>query len=147
MYAVIRGVGAANDGAVPGGMRPQAAGQLRALRRAYRDAGLTPDSVGYLEAHGTGTEVGDPVERDALRQLRAGWHAPAHLGAVKAVLGHSLAAAGMAGLIKTVLAVHRGVIPPQPPFERSPPHSGPPVWSFPGRRPSGAARGSRAGRG
>ncbi len=54
VYAVIRGVGAANDGAVPGGMRPQAAGQLRALRRAYRDAGLAPDSVGYLEAHGTG---------------------------------------------------------------------------------------------
>ncbi|MER5815102.1 aminotransferase class I/II-fold pyridoxal phosphate-dependent enzyme [Streptomyces californicus] len=121
VYAVIRGVGAANDGAVPGGMRPQAAGQLRALRRAYRDAGLAPDSVGYLEAHGTGTEVGDPVERDALRQLRAGWHAPAHLGAVKAVLGHSLAAAGMAGLIKTVLAVHRGVIPPQPPFEPAEP--------------------------
>ncbi|MGW3298321.1 aminotransferase class I/II-fold pyridoxal phosphate-dependent enzyme [Streptomyces rubiginosohelvolus] len=121
VYAVIRGVGAANDGAVPGGMRPQAAGQLRALRRAYRDADLAPDSVGYLEAHGTGTEVGDPVERDALRQLRAGWHAPAHLGAVKAVLGHSLAAAGMAGLIKTVLAVHRGVIPPQPPFETAEP--------------------------
>ncbi|MFE9461070.1 aminotransferase class I/II-fold pyridoxal phosphate-dependent enzyme [Streptomyces californicus] len=121
VYAVIRGVGAANDGAVPGGMRPQAAGQLRALRRAYRDADLAPDSVGYLEAHGTGTEVGDPVERDALRQLRADWHAPAHLGAVKAVLGHSLAAAGMAGLIKTVLAVHRGVIPPQPPFELAEP--------------------------
>ncbi|MFH8884137.1 aminotransferase class I/II-fold pyridoxal phosphate-dependent enzyme [Streptomyces californicus] len=121
VYAVIRGVGAANDGAVPGGMRPQAAGQLRALRRAYRDADLAPDSVGYLEAHGTGTEVGDPVEREALRQLRAGWRAPAHLGAVKAVLGHSLAAAGMAGLIKTVLAVHRGVIPPQPPFEPAEP--------------------------
>ncbi|WDG27654.1 aminotransferase class I/II-fold pyridoxal phosphate-dependent enzyme [Streptomyces sp. CA-278952] len=121
VYAVIRGVGTANDGAVRGGMHPQAAGQLRALRRAYRDADLAPDSVGYLEAHGTGTGVGDPVETGALRELRGEGSAPAFLGAVKAVLGHSLAAAGMAGLIKTVLAVHRGVIPPQPRFELAEP--------------------------
>lgn len=117
IYAVIRGVGTANDGTVRGGMEPQADGQLRALRRAYRDAGLPPDAVGYLEAHGTGTAVGDPVELDALRALRGEGAAPAFLGAVKAVVGHSLGAAGMAGLIKTALAVHRGVIPPQPEFE------------------------------
>lgn len=121
VYAVIRGVGAANDGTVQGGMHPQAAGQLRALRRAYRDAGLPPDSVGYLEAHGTGTRVGDPVEVDVLRELRGERGAPAFLGAVKAVVGHSLNAAGIAGLIKTVLAVHRGVIPPQPEFELADP--------------------------
>ncbi|MEU6238907.1 beta-ketoacyl synthase N-terminal-like domain-containing protein, partial [Kitasatospora sp. NPDC047058] len=117
VYAVVRGVGTANDGTVQGGLHPQAAGQLRALRRAYRDAGLAPDSVDYLEAHGTGTTVGDPVEVGVLRELRGDGAAPAHLGAVKAVLGHSLNAAGIAGLIKTVLAVHRGVIPPQPEFE------------------------------
>ncbi|MBW8089850.1 aminotransferase class I/II-fold pyridoxal phosphate-dependent enzyme [Streptomyces hygroscopicus subsp. hygroscopicus] len=117
VYAVIRGVGTANDGTVQGGMHPQAAGQLRALRRAYRDAGLPPDSVGYLEAHGTGTTVGDPVEIGVLRELRGERGAPAFLGAVKAVVGHALNAAGIAGLIKTVLAVHRGVIPPQPEFE------------------------------
>lgn len=117
VYAVIRGVGTANDGTVQGGMHPQAAGQLRALRRAYRDAGLSPDAVGYLEAHGTGTTVGDPVEVGVLRELRGEQGAPAFLGAVKAVVGHSLNAAGMAGLIKTVLAVHRGVIPPQPEFD------------------------------
>ncbi|MEV0413509.1 aminotransferase class I/II-fold pyridoxal phosphate-dependent enzyme [Streptomyces sp. NPDC050448] len=119
VYAVIRGVGTANDGTVQGGMHPQAAGQLRALRRAYRDAGLPPDAVGYLEAHGTGTTVGDPVEVGVLRELRGegGAPAPAYLGAVKAVVGHSLNAAGIAGLVKTVLAVHRGVIPPQPEFE------------------------------
>ncbi|MGP3923758.1 hypothetical protein [Streptomyces sp. 8N616] len=103
-----------------GGMHPQAAGQLRALRRAYRDAGLTPDSVDYLEAHGTGTTVGDPVEVGVLRELRGERGergAPGFLGAVKAVVGHSLNAAGIAGLIKTVLAVHRGVIPPQPEFD------------------------------
>ncbi|MER7466689.1 aminotransferase class I/II-fold pyridoxal phosphate-dependent enzyme [Streptomyces sp. NPDC097981] len=117
VYAVIRGVGTANDGTVQGGMHPEAAGQLRALRRAYRDADLRPDSVGYLEAHGTGTRVGDPVEVGVLRELRGEGSAPAFLGAVKAVVGHSLNAAGMAGLIKTVLTLHRGVIPPQPEFD------------------------------
>ncbi|MFJ4777627.1 aminotransferase class I/II-fold pyridoxal phosphate-dependent enzyme [Streptomyces sp. NPDC088762] len=117
VYAVIRGVGTANDGTVQGGMHPQAAGQLRALRRAYRDAGLPPDAVGYLEAHGTGTTVGDPVELGVLRELRGEQAAPAFLGAVKAVVGHSLNSAGLAGLIKSVLALHRGVIPPQPEFD------------------------------
>ncbi|MFE6838300.1 aminotransferase class I/II-fold pyridoxal phosphate-dependent enzyme [Streptomyces sp. NPDC057705] len=117
VYAVIRGVGTANDGTVHGGMYPRAAGQLRALRRAYRDADLPPDAAGYLEAHGTGTTVGDPVELDVLRELRGERAAPAHLGAVKAVIGHSLNSAGMAGLIKSVLAVQRGVIPPQPEFD------------------------------
>lgn len=117
VYAVIRGVGTANDGTVHGGMHPQPAGQLRALRRAYRDADLAPGAVGYLEAHGTGTSVGDPVELAVLRELRADHAAPAHLGAVKAVVGHSLNSAGMAGLIKSVLAVQRGVIPPQPEFD------------------------------
>ncbi|OLZ59492.1 beta-ketoacyl synthase [Streptomyces amritsarensis] len=116
VYAVIRGVGTANDGTVQGGMHPQAGGQLRALRRAYRDAGLSPDAVGYLEAHGTGTSVGDPVELAVLRELRGADAAPAHLGAVKAVVGHSLNSAGVAGLVKSVLAVQRGVIPPQPEF-------------------------------
>ncbi|MFE9933691.1 aminotransferase class I/II-fold pyridoxal phosphate-dependent enzyme [Streptomyces sp. NPDC005533] len=117
VYAVIRGVGTANDGTVHGGMYPRAAGQLRALRRAYRDADLPPDAVGYLEAHGTGTTVGDPVELGVLRELRGAGAAPAYLGAVKAVIGHSLNSAGMAGLIKSVLAVQRGVIPPQPDFD------------------------------
>lgn len=117
VYAVLRGVGTANDGTVAGGMHPQAAGQLRALRRAYRDAGLAPAAVDYLEAHGTGTTVGDPVEIGVLRELRGDQAAPAYLGAVKAVVGHALNAAGIAGLIKTVLAVQRGVIPPQPEFE------------------------------
>ncbi|MCX5583469.1 aminotransferase class I/II-fold pyridoxal phosphate-dependent enzyme [Streptomyces erythrochromogenes] len=116
VYAVIRGVGTANDGTVQGGMHPQAGGQLRALRRAYRDAGLPPGAVGYLEAHGTGTAVGDPVELAVLRELRGEDAAPAHLGAVKAVVGHSLNSAGLAGLVKSVLAVQRGVIPPQPDF-------------------------------
>ncbi|MYW96774.1 aminotransferase class I/II-fold pyridoxal phosphate-dependent enzyme [Amycolatopsis rubida] len=117
VYAVIRGVGLSNDGTVKGGMMPQESGQLRALRRAYRDAGVDPASVGFLEAHGTATAVGDDVEISALTELRRGAENPAYLGAAKSVVGHSLGTAGIAGLIKSILSVHKGQILPQPDFE------------------------------
>ncbi|MFI5611060.1 aminotransferase class I/II-fold pyridoxal phosphate-dependent enzyme [Amycolatopsis sp. NPDC051903] len=117
VYAVIRGVGLSNDGTVKGGMMPQESGQLLALRRAYRDAGVEPGSVGYLEAHGTATSVGDDVEINALGELRRDAAEPAYLGAAKSVVGHSLGTAGIAGLIKSVLSVHKGQILPQPDFE------------------------------
>jgi 8-amino-7-oxononanoate synthase len=114
IYAVIRGVGLSNDGLVEGGMTPQAEGQMLALRRAYQDAAVSMGSVGYLEAHGTGTTVGDRVEISALRELRQDTSRVAHFGAVKAVVGHALGAAGIAGLIKSVLSVHKKQILPQP---------------------------------
>lgn len=114
VYAVIRGVGLSNDGLVEGGMTPQAEGQMLALRRAYQDAAVSMGSVGYLEAHGTGTSVGDRVEISALRELRQDTSRVAHFGAVKAVVGHALGAAGIAGLIKSVLSVHKKQIVPQP---------------------------------
>ncbi|WP_406637183.1 aminotransferase class I/II-fold pyridoxal phosphate-dependent enzyme [Amycolatopsis sp. WGS_07] len=117
VYAVIRGVGLSNDGAVKGGMMPQESGQLLALRRAYKDAGVDPASVGFLEAHGTATAVGDDVEISALTELRRGAENSAYLGAAKSVVGHSLGTAGIAGLIKSILAVHKGQILPQPEFE------------------------------
>ncbi|MGW4485785.1 aminotransferase class I/II-fold pyridoxal phosphate-dependent enzyme [Amycolatopsis sp. NPDC004368] len=117
VYAVIRGVGLSNDGTVKGGMMPQESGQLLALRRAYRDAGVEPGSVGYLEAHGTATSVGDDVEIKALGELRRDATTPAYLGAAKSVVGHSLGTAGIAGLIKSVLSVHKGQVLPQPDFE------------------------------
>ena len=117
VYAVIRGVGVSNDGLVKGGMMPQAGGQLKALRRAYADAGLAPGAVGYLEAHGTGTTVGDRVEISALGELRREETTPAYLGAAKAVVGHSIGAAGIAGIIKSILVVQKGKIVPQPEFE------------------------------
>ncbi|MET9258854.1 aminotransferase class I/II-fold pyridoxal phosphate-dependent enzyme [Amycolatopsis sp. NPDC004079] len=119
VYAVIRGVGLSNDGTVKGGMMPQESGQLRALRRAYRDAGVDPASVGFLEAHGTATAVGDDVEISALTELRQGAEEPAYLGAAKSVVGHSLGTAGIAGLIKSILSVHKGQILPQPDFEQA----------------------------
>ncbi|MFV2086266.1 SDR family NAD(P)-dependent oxidoreductase [Micromonospora sp. LOL_021] len=112
-YAYISGWGTSSDGS--GGLtRPVMSGQAMALRRAYRMAGVSPDQVGLVEGHGTGTSVGDRVELEALWQVLAGSdrRGPAALGSVKANIGHTKAAAGVASLIKAVLAVHHRVQPP-----------------------------------
>ena len=114
VYAVIRGWGVSSDGA--GGItRPELGGQIAALRRAYRRAGFGIDTVAYCEGHGTGTAVGDATELEALslaRREAAATAAPAVIGSVKANIGHTKAAAGIAGLIKAVMAVHTQVLPP-----------------------------------
>ncbi|WP_250279551.1 type I polyketide synthase [Frankia sp. Cppng1_Ct_nod] len=116
VYAVIRGIGVTNDGRAAGPMTPSASGQLAALRAAYADAEVSPGSVTMIEAHGTATTVGDQIEITALRDLRADDPdaEPCALTSAKALIGHTLAAAGAAGLLKTALALHHGVIPPQP---------------------------------
>ncbi|MER6202790.1 aminotransferase class I/II-fold pyridoxal phosphate-dependent enzyme [Streptomyces sp. NPDC001586] len=118
VYAVIRGIGSANDGASPGPLVPTSEGQLRAMRRAYDDAGVAPSSVGFIEAHGTGTTTGDRAEVEALRRLRTEYPdddpSLCYLGSGKALIGHALSAAGIAGLIKTALVVHHRTIVPQP---------------------------------
>ncbi|MEU6592247.1 aminotransferase class I/II-fold pyridoxal phosphate-dependent enzyme [Streptomyces sp. NPDC046881] len=125
VYAVVKGIGSANDGVTPGPLSPSPEGQLRAMRRAYADAGLPPSAVGFIEAHGTGTTVGDRVEVEALRRLRAEYPdedpALSYLSSAKALIGHSLSAAGIAGLIKTALVVHHRTVVPQPDFT---PHPG-----------------------
>src|SRR5436305_8976464 len=113
IYAVLRGWGISSDG--HGGIsRPEAEGQKLALARAYRRAGFGIGTIGYFEGHGTGTAVGDAAELTALcsslRDAAAGARAP--LGSIKADIGHTTAAAGVAGLIKATLAVHHQVIPP-----------------------------------
>lgn len=111
VYATIRGWGTSSDGS--GGLtRPEEAGQVRALRRAYAPAGVDPRSVDLVEGHGTGTAVGDRVELAVLNRVLAGADRPAALGSVKANIGHTKAAAGAAGLIKAALAVHHRVLPP-----------------------------------
>jgi enediyne polyketide synthase len=113
IYATIRGWGISSDG--EGGItRPEVEGQRRALDRAYRRAGVPAHTVGYFEGHGTGTAVGDAVEIAALQSLldpSSGDARPA-IGSVKANIGHTKAAAGIAGLLKATLAVSRGIIPP-----------------------------------
>src|SRR5262249_10710671 len=96
--------------------RPTVAGQLLAARRAYRHAGYSPATVELFEGHGTGTAVGDHAELTALTRLRAEARprpaGPAAVGSIKANIGHTKAAAGIAGLLKAALAVHHGVLPP-----------------------------------
>jgi enediyne polyketide synthase len=111
--ALIRGWGVSSDGS--GGMtRPEADGQLLAIERAYRRAGFGVESVGYFEGHGTGTSVGDATELRALSRARRAGGAtdPAAIGSIKANIGHTKAAAGVAGLIKAALAVQHRVLPP-----------------------------------
>ena len=113
IYAVIRGWGVASDGS--GGLtRPEARGQIEALRRAYRRAGFGIESVGYFEGHGTGTTVGDATELQVLTQARREGRSsvPAAIGSIKANIGHCKAAAGVAGLIKAAMALHEQVLPP-----------------------------------
>jgi enediyne polyketide synthase len=113
IHAVVRGWGISSDGR--GGItRPEVAGQLLALRRAYARAGLGPESVQLFEGHGTGTGVGDRVELTALDRLRreAGAVRAAAVGSIKANIGHTKAAAGLAGLLKAVAGVREQIVPP-----------------------------------
>ncbi|TCO59657.1 type I polyketide synthase [Actinocrispum wychmicini] len=111
VHAELLGWGIASDGA--GGLtRPSVTGQLQAMRRAYRMAGIDPGATDLVEGHGTGTAVGDQAEIEALCQLRSAGGRPAALGSVKANIGHTKAAAGVAGLLKAVLAARASVLPP-----------------------------------
>jgi enediyne polyketide synthase len=114
VLATLRGWGISSDGS--GGLtRPEVEGQVLAMTRAYRRAGFGIDTVGYFEGHGTGTGVGDPTEIKALSQARrqaGGTGLPAALGSIKANIGHTKAAAGVAGLLKATLAIHRQLLPP-----------------------------------
>ncbi|HKN98714.1 MAG TPA: type I polyketide synthase [Pseudonocardiaceae bacterium] len=114
IYATITGWGVSSDG--KGGItRPEAAGHQLALERAYGRAGYGVETVSYFEGHGTGTAVGDETELQALggaRRAAAPTAAPAALSTLKGNIGHTKAAAGVAGLIKATLAVHHQVIPP-----------------------------------
>lgn len=115
IYAVIKGVGTSSDGRFKSVYAPRPSGQALAMNRAYEDAGYTPDTVGLLEAHGTGTGAGDPTEFTSM-QMVFGADNPKKqhiaLGSVKSQIGHTKSAAGAAGIIKAVLALHHKVLPP-----------------------------------
>lgn len=117
IYAVLRGTACTNDGRAEGPMTPRPEGQLACLRAAYADAGLEPFDIDFIECHGTATTGGDAAELAALIELwkdAGSRRAPCYLSSVKANIGHTMAAAGIAALIKTALAIHHGTIPVQP---------------------------------
>ncbi|MEU9328331.1 type I polyketide synthase [Streptomyces canus] len=115
VLAVIRATAVNSDGRSNGLLAPHPAAQQALLTTAYARAGLTPAHVDYVEAHGTGTPLGDPIEAGALGAVLGAGRDPDQpllLGSVKSNLGHLESAAGIAGLVKTVLALHHDVIPP-----------------------------------
>ncbi len=126
VHAVILGSAINNDGAAKiGYTAPSAEGQAEVIAAAQALAGVAPASIGFVEAHGTATPLGDPIEVSALRQVFAGGPAGScALGSVKSNFGHLDAAAGVASLIKAVLALERREIPPTAGFERPNPALG-----------------------
>ncbi len=113
IYATIRGVGASSDGRAKSIYAPLPSGQARALRSAYREAGIRPRDLDLLEGHGTGTKAGDLAEFEALNLVfRDDSEDPAWcaLGSVKSQIGHTKAAAGAAGMTKAALALHHKVL-------------------------------------
>ncbi len=128
IYAAIKGSAINNDGSVKVGYTaPGVEGQTAVISQALAMAGVEPETIGYVEAHGTGTILGDPIEVRALTQAfglgteRKGF---CGIGSIKTNVGHMDTAAGTAGLIKAVLAVERGEIPPSLNFERPNPALG-----------------------
>ncbi|WJV44996.1 polyketide synthase [Streptomyces flavofungini] len=112
VHGVIRAVGASND--AKSLIAPDVAGQVRAMQRAFAQVDFEPCTVDYLEAHGTGTKVGDRVEIAAAARLYAGGPRaePLRIGSAKSFFGHTFAAAGSAGLLRTLLALRAGTLPP-----------------------------------
>ena len=125
VLAVVRGSAVNQDGPSSGQTVPSGPAQQAVLRQALAASRLAPGDIDYIEAHGTGTELGDPIELDALSQVfgeRDG-AAPLVLGSVKTNLGHLESAAGIAGFIKTVLSVGHGHIPAHLNFNALTPHA------------------------
>ena len=126
VLAVVRGSAVNQDGASSGQTVPNGPAQQALMRQALAASRLQPSDIDYIEAHGTGTALGDPIELDALSQVFSDRNgsAPLVLGSVKTNLGHLESAAGIAGFIKTVLSVRYGFIPKHLNFEQLTPHAG-----------------------
>ncbi|KAI8633019.1 hypothetical protein F5Y19DRAFT_490219 [Xylariaceae sp. FL1651] len=118
--AIIRATASNQDGRTPGITQPSSEAQESLIRHVYRRAGLGFDETRYFEAHGTGTPVGDPVEMKAIgrvfRKFRSSQQ-PLYVGSVKANIGHLEPASGLAAIVKSVLVLEKGVIPPNALFE------------------------------
>lgn len=114
VYCVIKGVGVSSDGSGTSVMNPSTKGQVKAIEQAWRQAGVSVDEIGYIEAHGTATTVGDRTELETLKLVfgTVSDRPKAKIGSVKSMIGHAMPAAGMAGLIKTALALYNDVLPP-----------------------------------
>lgn len=125
ILAVLRATSVNQDGRTSGISAPNGQSQIACIRAALKQAGLTPDDVNYIEAHGTGTPLGDPIEMQALGEIFRSADAnaqPVHVSSVKANVGHMETVSGVAGLIKVVLMLDHEAIAPQTHFESLNPH-------------------------
>ncbi len=115
IYALLKAVGTSSDGRTAGVLAPSEKGQILAMETAYQSAGLSPRTIGLIEAHGAGTRMGDDTEIKSLvsvfakRPLNS---PPVALGSVKSMIGHAMPAAGAAGIIKSALSLYHKVLPP-----------------------------------
>ncbi|TNF25187.1 MAG: aminotransferase class I/II-fold pyridoxal phosphate-dependent enzyme [Deltaproteobacteria bacterium] len=120
IYSLIHGIASNNDGGSTGPMAPVLEGQVEVVQSAWEDAarsGVSPEHLGYIEAHGTGTLVGDKIEFTGLNTAIGGETKRAALGSSKGNFGHTMSAAGVLGLIRATMAIHRKTIPPMAGFE------------------------------
>ena len=127
VLAVIRGTAANQDGRTSGITAPSGRAQQAVIRAALAQAGLTTDRISYIEAHGTGTPLGDPIETQALAEVfrrRTDQDPPLHIGSVKANIGHTETVSGIAGIIKVVLMLQHRSIPAQLHLQTLNPHLG-----------------------
>src|SRR5690554_2398294 len=125
ILGIIRGSAINHDGRSSGLTVPNGPSQQQLVRDALKNAKLSPDDISYIEAHGTGTELGDPIELGALGAVFSDGRSeqePLRVGSVKTNIGHLEPAAGIAGFIKTVLALQHKTIPPHLNFSRPNPH-------------------------
>ncbi|HKC11396.1 MAG TPA: polyketide synthase, partial [Vicinamibacteria bacterium] len=122
IVAVIRGSAVNQDGATNGITAPSGLAQQAVIRRAIENGGVEAGHVSYVETHGTGTALGDPIEVEALAEALGGSPEPCFLGAVKTNIGHLEAAAGIAGLIKAALCLKHRFVPPNLHFRQENPH-------------------------
>ncbi|MGH3719490.1 MAG: type I polyketide synthase [Pseudonocardiaceae bacterium] len=144
VLAVLLGSAVNQDGASSGLTVPNGPAQTDLVREAIADAGIRPEDIGYIEAHGTGTPLGDPIELRALGAALGARVQPCYVGSVKSNIGHLEAAAGIAGLIKAVLAVHHAQVPASLHFEEPTPEV--PWDELPLRVPTQRIAWPRAGR-
>jgi len=124
VYAVIRGSAINQDGRSNGLTAPNGLAQQQVIRDALRDANANPQDINYIEAHGTGTILGDPIEIQSIAEVMKGRSKdnPCYVGSVKTNIGHLESAAGIAGIIKTALSLYHEQIPPHLHFKKINPH-------------------------
>jgi acyl transferase domain-containing protein len=131
--AVIRGTGVNSDGRTAGITLPNGDAQEALIREVYRKAKLDPVDTGYFEAHGTGTQAGDPMEAGAIHRVftaDCNRSQPLYVGSVKTNIGHLEGASGLAGVVKAILCLEKGLIPPNVNYEKPNPRIDLEKWNL-----------------